>query len=237
MVITKEQFQSYGNDVGGAFIALQTNMRGLLKTADCHNLRNACIAQTHNPQGAELSKELVDKISTTETSNELFDLLVCSPYWSWIDIRLLEVMVIASQNDQARKLLGNYKEVVFSKQLLDLLPNVPNKEVKQKYYDKVVAKLKKDSNEITVADLCKFQSQLEVVIMDIKKGICILKNLKKGCVEVHWYIPTSLVDKAYLNARVKCYQFSDLHLQQLKIGNNPVIHDPHCQTRLGKVDK
>ena len=236
MVITKEEFKSYGNDVGRAFIALQTNMRGLLKTANCDNLRNACIAQRHNPQGAELSKELVDDILKTETSDKLFDLLVCCPYWSWIDIRLLKAMVIASQNHQAHELLENYKEVIFSKRLLDLLPNVPSKKVKQKYYDKVVAKLE-DSNDITVADLWKFQSQLEAVIMDIKKGICILEHLEKGCVEVHWYIPTSLVDKAYQNARAKCYQFSDLHLQQLKIGHNPVIHDPLCQTLLGKVDK
>ena len=179
MVISKEEFQSYNNDVGRAFIALQTKMRALLKHADCGSLRIACVAQIHNPGGAELSQELVDKIFTTESSDKLFDLLVCTPYWSWIDIRILEAMVTASENNQARELLDNYKAVVFSKQLIDLLPNVPSKKVKERYYAKIITKIKKDPSNTTIADLLEFHSQLEVVIMDIKKGICILDHLKK----------------------------------------------------------
>ena len=201
-------------------------MRALLKKSDCGDLRRACIAQMHNPGGAELSQEMVNKILITESTDDLFDLMVCTPYWSWIDIRILEVMVTASENSQALQLLENYKAVVFSKRLIDLLPNVPSKEVKEKYYAKVITKIKKDHTEITVADLLEFQSQLEAVIMDIKKGVCILKHLKKGCVEAYWYIPTNCVDKAYHNAKLKCYQFNDLHLQYLKIGHYPVIHNP-----------
>ena len=90
---------------------------------------------------------------------------------------------------------------------------------------KIVTKLNKNPNEMTVADLIEFKSQLETVIMDITKGVCILKHLEKGCIEVHWYIPTSCVEKAYHTARVRCYQFKDLHLLYLKIGHYPVIHD------------
>ena len=237
-LISKEEFESYQNDVGSAFIALQAKMRALLKDANCDDLRNACITQQHNPRGAELSRELKDKIFAIERSDKLFDLLVDSPYWSWIDIRILEAMVTASHNPQARELLGNYKAVVFSKRLLDLLPNVPSKEVKEKYYEKVVAKMK-GHDEVTVANLLEFQSYLEAVIMVIKKGTCILKHLKKGCVEGHWYIPTSCVDKAYKNARAKHHQFSECHLQlqSLKIGHNPTIHYPPFDSHLGKNDK
>ena len=224
LVITKEEFESY-NDVGKAFIALQTKMGTLLKSATFPAIRRACIAQMHNPGGADLSQSLVQQISRTQNIDDLLDLLVCIPYWSWIDIRMLEVMVIASENPQAGKLLDNYKAAVFSKKLIDVLPNVPSKEIKDKYYAKVVSKVEQDHNEMTVADLLNFQSQLEVVIMDIKKGICILEHLEKGCIEVDWYIPTSCVDGAYRTARVKCYQFNDLHLQYLKIGHYPVIYD------------
>ena len=230
MVISKEDFQSYNNDVGSAFIELQTNMRELLKGANCDNLRNACIAQQHNPRGAKLSQQLISEMYTKESSEKLFDLLVNSPYWSWIDLRVLGALVIGSKNDQARKLLENYKAVVFSKRLFDLLPNVPSKEVKEKYYSKIKAKLKKDSNVITVADLLEFQSKLEVVILDIKEGICTIKHLKKGCVEIHWYILTNCVNRAYQNARVKHYKFGELYLQYLKIGDNPVIHNPPTKT-------
>ena len=68
--------------------------------------------------------------------------------------------------------------------------------------------------------------------MDIRKGICILEHLDRGCVETYWYIPTtySLVDKAYQNVRTKPYQFNGLCLLYLKIGHHSVIHDPFNQT-------
>ena len=225
LVVSKEDFEEYDH-VGNAFIVLQTNMRALLKKADCVDLRRACIAQMRNPGGAELSQELVKEISKTQNTDSLFDVLVLSPYWSWIDIRILEVMVVASKNSRALQLLKNYKAGIFSKRLIDLLPNVPSREIKEKYYAKVIAKIEKDHTEITVADLLEFQTQLEEVIMDIQRGICILEHLEKGCVEVHWYIPTNCVDRGYQNAKLKCYQFNNLHLQYLKIGQYPVIHNP-----------
>ena len=224
MVISKEEFENF-NNVGKAFITLQTKMKKLFKKADYDDLQDACIAQIHNPGGAELPQTLIDQISAKHNINDLFHLLVRTPYWSWFDIRMLEAMVVASDNPQAMELLDNYKDAVFSKKLIDLLPNVPSKEAKEEYYSKVVTKLKLDHNEMTVADLLKFQSQLEVVIMDIKRGICILEHLEKGCIEVHWYIPTSCVDGAYQTARVRCNQFKDLNLLYIKIGHHPVIHD------------
>ena len=179
-----------------------------------------------NPGGAELSQKLIEDISRTQNIDDLFDLLVCIPYWSWIDIRVLDVMVVASENPLAVETLNNYKAAVFTKKLIDLLPNAPSKEVKEAYYAKVVTKVNKDPRTMTVADLLEFQYQLEVVIMDIKNGVCILEHLEKGCIEIHWYIPTSCMDGAYQTARVRCHLFKTLHLQYLKIGHYPVIHDP-----------
>ena len=224
-IVSKEEFQNY-NHVGKAFIVLQTKMRRLLKKANCGDLRRACIAQMHNPDGAELTPNLIEKISLTQNIDDLFDLLVRTPYWSWIDIRILEMMVAASGISLAVKLLDNYKAAIFSKKLVDLLPNVFSREIDEERYTKVATKIQKDPKEMTVSDLLELQSKLEIDIMNIKKGICILEYLEKGCIEIHWYIPTSCVDGAYQTARVKCYQFNDLHLQYLKIGHYPVIHDP-----------
>ena len=224
-MISKEEFEKY-NHVGRAFIVLQTKIRALLKNANFGDLRRACIAQMHNPDGAKLTQELVKQILMTQNVNDLFDLLVCSPYWSWIDIRILDMMVAASEVSQAVETLDNYKAAIFSKKLIDVLPNVFGKKVEKEQYAKVVTKIQKDPKEMTVADLMEFQSQLETVIMNIKKGISILEHLEKGCIEIHWYFPTSCVDGAYQSARVKHDQFNDLHLQYLKIGHYPVIHNP-----------
>ena len=225
LVISKEKFKSY-NDVGKAFIALQTKMKTLLEKADYGDLRRACIAQIHNPGGAELSQNFVEQLSRTHNINDLFDLLVSSPYWSWIDIRILEVMVVASDSSQAFELLDNYKAVFFSKKLIELLPNVFSKKVEEERYTKLVTKINKDPREMTVCDLLELQIKLEIEVMNVKKGICVLEHLEKGCIEIHWYIPTSCVDGAYQTARVRCHLFKTLHLQYLKIGHYPVIHDP-----------
>ena len=221
-MISFEEFDT----VSEAFVFLTSQLKLLLAKTDFSNLKRSCIEQINTPSGAQLPPELVTKIKSCDNITTLFDVLADSAYWSWIDVRLLKVMAAASGLVEAIKLLSNYRKTIFSKKLFDLLPNAPSKEVKEKYYTKIVTKLKKDPKEMTVGDLLEFQSQLEVVLLDIKRGFCILGHLKKGCIEVHWYIPTSCVDGAYWIARVKLYQFSDLHLQYLKIGDYPVIHDP-----------
>ena len=196
-----------------------------MRKADFHIIRRSCIEQINTPNGAQLLPEDVSAIKTSRNIDELLDVLAISAYWSWIDVRLLEAMVAASDNMNAINLIEKYKDTIFQKKLKEILPDAPGKEIKEAYYTKIVSKLDKDPNDITVADLLKFQSQLETVIMDIKKGVCVLEHLERGCIEVHWYIPTSCVGRAYQSARVRCYQFKDLHLQYLKIGHNPVIHD------------
>ena len=148
--------QSYEN-IGRAFIVLQTKMMTHFRKADYSNLRIACIAQRNNPGGAELSQELVGEIKAAENIDELIDMLICSPYWSWIDLRIMEVMVAASYISQAQELLDNYKAAIFTKRLIDVLPNVPSKKVKEEYCTKIAAKLMKDPNEVMVAHLLEFQ--------------------------------------------------------------------------------
>ena len=102
-VVSKEEFQSY--NVGKAFIVLQTKMRALLIKANYGDLKRACITQKNNPDGAELSPKLVGEIKAAGNFDSLLDLLVCSPYWSWIDLRIMEAMVAASGSFQAQRYL------------------------------------------------------------------------------------------------------------------------------------
>ena len=212
--------------VSEAFVFLTSQLKLLLAKTDFSNIKRSCIEQINTPNGAQLPPELVEKVNSCGNITVLFEVLAQSCYWSWIDVRLLKVMAAASGLAEAIQLLSNYKKAIFSKKLFDILPNAPSKKVKEEYYTKIVTKLHKQPNEMTVADLIEFQSELETVIMDITKGVCILEHLEKGCIEVHWYIPTSCVDRAYQTARVRCYQFKDFYLLYLKIGHYPVIHDP-----------
>ena len=225
------QFKS----VTTAFVTLTSKLTRLLRKADFHIIRRSCIEQINTPNGAQLLPEDVSAIKTCKNIDELLDVLAISAYWSWIDVRLLEAMVTASDNMNGINLIEKYKNVIFNKKLKEVLPDAPGKEIKEAYYTKIVSKVDKDPNDITVADLLKFQSQLETVIMDIKKGMCILEHLEKGCIEVHWYIPTNCVDKAYQTAKDRRNEFKDLHLLYLKIGHYPVIHDPLASPHVASV--
>ena len=168
----------------------------------------------------------LQKIKTTNNFDALLDTLAESPYWSWIDLRLLEAIVTASGSSVAKDLLDKYQNVVFSKKLLEILPSVPNKEIRDAYYSKVASKFEKDLEHIMVYDLLQFKSQLETLIMDITSGTCSLAHIEKGCIEIHWFVPTHCIDHAYKSACLKRHKFYTLHLQYLQIGTHRKIYDP-----------
>ena len=224
-MISTEEFAEF-DDVGEAFIALQTNLTYMLMKPHFPSLRRACIVQQKTPRGVKLSKQLETEIQCAQNIDMLLDTLVVSPYWSWIDVRMLQAIVRASNIPQALQILKNYKSAVFSRKLIDLLPNIPSKEIKELYYTKIVTKLEKDASNMTIADLLEFQTELETVIMDVGKGTCVLDNIKPGCIEVHWYIPTHCVDSAYQSASTRCHMFNEIHLLWLQIAHYPVIYDP-----------
>ena len=58
LVISKEEFENY-NDVGKAFIALQTKMSIILKRANFPAVIWACIVQIRNCSNANLSQKLI----------------------------------------------------------------------------------------------------------------------------------------------------------------------------------
>ena len=213
-------------NISGAFVCLTSRVAEYLATAKFSSIRRACITQTNTPNGVQFSPDIEKKIKSSTNLDDLLDVLAESPFWSWIDLRLLEALVAASGSSKCDTLISSYKEAIFSRKLIDILPNVPSKELKEKYYMKIVSKLDKEADDITVADLLEFRSQLEVVIMDIKNGICVLDHFKDGCVEIHWYIPAEIVDHAYQTASIQYHKFHELHLQYLQIGSFPPIYNP-----------
>ena len=129
----------------------------------------------------------------------------------------------------------DYQNIVFSKKLLEVLPSVPDKEVKDVYYSKIVSKIKKDLKEITISDLLEFQSELETVIMDLKNGTCALARIKERCIEIDWFIPMHCIDHAYNSACFKHHKFQSLGLQYLQVGSYRKIYDPSIRLHLSET--
>ena len=209
-----------GDDVKKAFIKLTSTVAKLLQNnhADFDIVRRSCVS------AADLKAETITAIMSSKNFKELFNLLAFeTPYWSWVDIRLLDAMVTASGIQATVKLIDNYTEIIYGKKLKDVLPNILNKKLKEDYYTRIVSKIDMNPDDITVAVLLNYRSDLEKVIMDITKGRLVLENVKDGCIEVYWYIPTSYVNTAYKNASKICHKFHQFRLLQLKIGNNKTL--------------
>ena len=214
------------DSIGEAFISLTSNVSKLLENEYFPPIRRSCIEQMKTSSGAQLSPDMIQKIKAANDLNALLDILVDCPYWSWIDLRLLEAMVAASGSSVAKGFVNSYRNAIFSKKLLEVLPSIPNTEVKDAYYSKIVSKLQKDVEQIIVSDLLKFQYHLETVIMDIASGTCALASIIGGCNEIHWLVPTHCIDDAYQSACLKHCKFHEFNLQYLHIGRHMVIHDP-----------
>ena len=215
--------------VSEAFAYLTTKMRSYLNKADISDLRRVCIEQMKTPRGAQLSPDVLVKVKSSKNITSLFDALAESPCWSWIDIRLLSVMAASSGLEESFELLAKYRQSVFSKKLFDVLPNAPSRKVKDKYYSKLVTKLDKEADKITVSDLLEFQNILEKVILDINNGVCVLEHIEGGCIEIHWLIPTDCVGDAYKSARLRCDKFEEISMLCIQIGHYPIIHGPQNQ--------
>ena len=225
-VSTFKDFSKFEKNIAMAFVHLVASITEHLEKAKFTTMRRACIVQIKTPTGAKLSPTAVENINATKNLDELLDILALSPYWSWIDVRLLEALVTASGSATAEAILFNYKKVIFSKKVHDILPSAPSKEVSDEYYAKIVSKLDKDADDITVADLLKFQSKLEKVIMDIGEGTCVLEHIEDGCIKIHWFIPTHTAHHAFESASSRSHIFHEIQLIYLQIGTYPTIFDP-----------
>jgi len=217
------------DDIPAAFSHLTAEVTKLLKRADFHTLRRAILQQRRTPSGVQFPDDLCQSIRTAQDLNTLLDLLADSDHWSWVDLRLLETLVMSSGIREAKILVNKYKEIIFSKKLSDVLDKVfmpQQKEHKDAYTSRVGSKIQKEPNEITVGDLSQFISVLEKVIMDINYGCCVLEHLGTGCLEVHCLIPTHCRFHAYKSALNNRHKFCDISLQYLQIEPYPPIYNP-----------
>ena len=213
-------------NVSAAFVSLTSTVTRFLEYENFHILRRACITQINSPNGAQLPPDVVQKVQNAENLDALLDILATTQYWSWIDLRLLEALVNASNSSATHDIIDKYKAAVYSKKLIDILPTAPSKEIRDAYFTKIVSKVGKNSDEMTVADLIEFRSELESVIMDINNGTCVLEHISDGCIEIHWFIPTHYIHHAYKAACLKRHIFHQFNLLYLQIGNYPVLLDP-----------
>ena len=216
-------------NISAAFTLLTTRIYKLLRKADFDALRIAVVQQSNTPGGVQLPDNLSESIMSAHNLHALLNLLVSFKYWNWVDLRLLETLVISSEIHAAKAHIEKYKELYFPMKLsevLDKLPRLQQKEYKDAYTAKVASKIQKEPNKVTVGDLSSYCNILETIIMDINNGTCVLEHMDTGCLKIHWLIPAHCRFHAYKSALNNCHRFCEIHLQYLHIEPYPPIYDP-----------
>ena len=123
--------------------------------------------------------DLRQSIKAAKDLDTLLDVLADSKYWNWVDLRLLDALIVSSGIQEAKLLIQKYKDAIFPKKLSEILP-LQQKEHKDAYISRVGAMIQKEPDDITVGDLARNCNILEAVIMDINNGSCVLEHLSTG---------------------------------------------------------
>ena len=142
-----------------------------------------------------MPEALVAEIKTTEHLDDLFDVLSTSPYWNWMNIRMLVKMANVSDQPAAVKLIQRYRKEVYSRKVIEILQQIPNLKIPDKYYKE---KWDKSLDEITVQDLVSHWSDVERKF-DVQEPTVLLDRVVEGCLMIYWLVPVQVVNHIILS--------------------------------------
>ena len=198
------------DEVEVMFPAFVSALCGMLNEDKFKMIRMGCITNC-KALSAKLPNDFVNKVRATETLDDLFEVVVSSPYCNWMNIRLLEKMAAASLQSNACQLISQYKNAVFSKKLKDIFKNIPevSSQVTDEYYSKVKQRWKKEFDDVTVKDVIGEWNKLEK-LFDVEEPTLLLDRVIEGSVEFHWLIPTELVSHARYSAFKNWHELDDV---------------------------
>ena len=175
-----------------------------IQKEDFRKVRRSCVQNVNVTGGISLAQDTLDKIKKAENFDDLFDALCDTPYWNWMNIRMLEKMV--GDCMPAKQLINQYKSEVYSRKLKDVLSEIPTLKIPTDKYTEVKVKWKKDFNELTVKDIVEQWNEIEKRF-NVQESI-LLQSIIEGCVEICWLLPNDLVEHAIssvtTNHQVKC---------------------------------
>ena len=150
-------------------------------------LRNSCVARASEP--------LCGLMKHATNTFCLFEILAeNNKYCNWMDVRFLKIIANACGNKQLQSLIEDYKAVVYSKPLREVMNCISHYSVKDKYYSELKATFgDRDPDNTTVEELMKCKPQLA------KEIALLIAVVQVDSLVVTWLIPTDEVYQAYLS--------------------------------------
>lgn len=168
------------------------------------------------------SDELSKQIKNTEDATTLFQFFAENKaHCNWMNIEFLEVIANASDNTKLRKLVENYKKVIFSKTLREVWDSFPCQRIRTKYYSDLQIIFKdQDPDNVTVGQLIQFCEHY--IIKDIANSL-LIGSVGEGSLKVVLLIPSDKVYQTYLSVLMLP---QELRLDSYLQVDDWVVHHP-----------
>ena len=214
------------NAITNAYVILCTQLENILQHCNLHALKKSLFRQADTPDGVKLGIWLRRKIKAAESVPQLLDVLEKSNSYTWLDTRLIEVLAYGSQSSSAIEVIKAYQRFLFPKKLFDVLPKKSKNVTIEKYLAEVHTKFKMDASTITVKKFIDHWYRMHNVLLDLARGVLNIKHIKKGCLEISYFIPVYYSFNAYKLVLHNCQKFYTIDLVYVEIGDYPVIYDP-----------
>lgn len=204
---TEEDFKKC-KTLDEAFSTLTTKIRPILKNGNFRDIRRSCFERLNPASGCRLPEEQIKEIKDCKNVDDLFDVLALTPYWRSLDIRVLEGMAAASDQEDAVTTIELYRSVIYPQRYFEFTSHFSADEnnagyANNQFYTKVKEKYNIDPKTVTVGDLVKHRNHVEQ--RKIYLEMLAFQSIDPGCLVIYWLIPKVTAYYAYFSIKKSCY--------------------------------
>ena len=190
---------SSDDDVDSAFSKLSAFVTDAIKHVNFDLLRRAAIERARSPKMVQKSGETVPIIKAADSFQNLCTLLADTPYWNFLDIRILEAMATASMIPMAEKTIENFKKVFYSLPLSKVAPYFPIHTQPRSNHTLIKEDLQVDPDQITIGELHKHRFYLETELFQTGADSLTFYKIVIGSVVIFWQIHVDNIYKVYIS--------------------------------------
>ena len=188
---------SSDEDVELAFSKLSAFVTNSIEHVNFNSLQRAAIERARSSKMVQKSGEIVPIIKAADSFQNLCTLLADTPYWNFLDIRMLEAMATASMIPSAKKTIENFKKVFYGLPLSKVAPHFPIYKQPRPNHTLIKEDLQVDPNQMTIGELHKHRFYLETEMFQTGPDSLIFYKIIIGSVVIYWQIHIDNIYKVY----------------------------------------
>ena len=196
-----------------AFTKLSAAVTTAIKDTNFSVLQRAGLETARSPYMALKSHKILPILKGAQSFDNLCTSLADSPYWNFLDTRILEAMAAASMVPAAQESIENFKKAFFGMTLNEAAPYFPIQVRSKPDHTIMKEVLDKDPTKMTIGDLHKHRFFIEMEIADS----CSISKIIIGSVTIEWQIHVDHVYQLYSAFESKMSRLSQHSVTHLSV--------------------